>query len=149
MAKKLTIKTIKEYAGNAEIQFKPEKMELITAILKENIIEQDLAELNEHLLSYKRRQVTLEDIARVAYVHIRSIVENDGSSPYARIKIYCSKVGYEYDNWHIAFITAILVNIEMITVVNSKYEKGKCKVYHIPFEIETRLKLPKKKGCHT
>jgi hypothetical protein len=84
-----------------------------------------LASVNEALAKVNRRKLALEDVAKIGYVHARSIRENDGRSPVVRIEQYCAKSGDEYDRTHIRVATSLLVQCEFVTLIAAEDRSAK------------------------
>lgn len=113
----------------------------IQKMIEECVTVEQLDRFNRQLSEQNRRKLEYDDIARIAYVHSRSIRENEGYSPYARIITYNSKNGRDYDNVHVRHTTELLLAIEFIVLLAPENRKAnKCRKYTVPEDVQVRIR---------
>jgi hypothetical protein len=132
-----SIEAITKALKKSDTDFREPAFGRIVAALKSVIQDDDLTGINDILKRSNRRQLTIEDIARVAYVHLRSIKENDGYSPYNRIAQYCGAQGCAYDNIHIKAATDCLLAVEFLKLEQEEdRKKRQCRKYSVPSDVQ-------------
>lgn len=140
--KQLPTASVIKFVKNSIASFNEQGMGLLHSLLSSLISEQQLNEIAVELKARKRKPLTMDDICRIAYVHIRSIRENDGESPTNRIKAYCTASGFDYDSIEIGTATEILLNCEIILLTKeANQRKHQCRVYSIPEDVRQALKI--------
>lgn len=129
-------------AKNADASFAPVMFNRLHEFLKGYLTDGDLEPLNKVLAAQNRRQLTTEDVTRIAYVHARSIRENEGHSPYTRIISYCKKNGHDYDNLHVRVVTDLLLGMEFMVLEKAEDRKARsCRKYQMPADVKTAMSI--------
>lgn len=137
------IKSVEAAAKKAAASFDRPAYKTIDTLLKKYVFEPDLVELNNILAKQQRRQLTVDDVVRVAFVHALSIHENNGHSPYRRLAIYCKHNGHEYNNQHLKLITDLLLQMGfMILKTLEDRRSKKCRSYELAPEVKEALSAP-------
>ncbi len=138
--KPLTINNVQKLVKDAAGTFNEKTLATTKAILSEVIDGDMLVDINDSLARQNRRQITLDDVARVAYVHGRSILENDGYSPYTRVMSFNAKNGFNYDKFHVKLITQMLLDVEyMVQIAEENRKAKKCRQYRMADDVKARL----------
>lgn len=130
---------VKQELTKTEASFTEATLDRVQAIIRPYITDAALESVNQALSRLRRKALTLDTISKIAYVHARSIRENNGASPYARIKAYLLANEIEIDNLSIKAATDILLSIEFLTLVDGEASKGKCRVYSLAKEAENAI----------
>ena len=120
----------------------PKTLASIEELIKGVVLPEELEEyLNAPLRLVNRRQLEYVDIARIAYVHARSISEHaDGASPVDRIIEYAKKNGIAYDKMHVKFATQLLEMIGFM-VKTSEHDRGskQSRCYKMPATVSSAI----------
>ena len=130
------IKSVVTTAKKSDASFDTEKYRRLDSFVKQYVSDADLEPVNEILSRKQLRKITADDVVRVAYVHARSIHENNGQSPVARIESYCKANGYDCRKIHIRVITELLVRMDYMKLTKAEDRRAKtCRVYDLSPEV--------------
>lgn len=134
------IKEVVLTAKKAEAAFGTARFTKLLGIFHKYMTEDDLKPINAVLQNQHRRTLTIEDITRIAYVHARSISENDGRSPYTRVISYAKANGHDYDNLHVKVVTELLLKMEFMKLMEGENRKEHlCRKYALSPDIKTEI----------
>lgn len=129
----------------AEASFDNDRYRELEAFLTQYVTENDLGPINDILTARKLRKLTTSDIVKIAFVHTRSVIENEGGrSPYSRIISYFKANGEAVTNLHVKAATELLIQMEYLKIHEAENRKKKlCRSYRISDDAATALNLPK------
>lgn len=130
-----TVSNAKQIAADARqsvAAFKPATLQKIEAMISPYITDDALAVVNDALSDAKVAKLDIPTIAKVAYVHARSISENQGFSPVERIVKYLDKNGIQLNKVGIRTATELLLDIGFIVRLQAEDRKAKrCRQYSL------------------